>query len=63
MQDEIIDNVLTDIEVIDYTSYLQEIILMLNDNKDILQAILSIFIVVIVIVLCHYTYKFFNMFF
>lgn len=51
------------LQQVDYTDFINQIITAINDTNQILRAILSIFIVVIIICLCRYAYKLFNIFF
>lgn len=47
----------------DYTQQLTDIQTALSTNNDLLEGIASLLFVGMIIVICHYAYKFFNMFF
>lgn len=51
------------LEVIDYTEQISALIDRLNGIDELLKGIASLLIVFLIILLCHYVYKFFKMFF
>lgn len=47
----------------DYTSYLQDLVMKLNESNDILKFILCFLIIFAICLVCRFAYKHFNQFF